>query len=100
MSSRLELHAILENILGCNHVYFQPPSSLRYPCIIYERSNYDIRHADNQKYKKMVHYNVTLISNVADNEAIIDRILELDYCRYERRYVADNMYHDVFDLYF
>lgn len=100
MGSRLELQTILEGLLGSKNVYFQRPSFLRYPCIIYERNNYDVAHADDLIYKKMVRYTVTLIGSLADNEAKIDSLLELQYCHYDRRFVSDNLYHDVFTLYF
>jgi hypothetical protein len=100
MGSRLELQSILEGIIENDHVYYQPPSFLCYPCILYERNNYDVAHADDIIYKKMVRYTITVIGYFADNEKIVDKLLELQYCHYDRRFISDNLYHDVFTLYF
>ena len=100
MASRLELQTVLETILGSKNVYYQSPSFLAYPCIVYARNTYDVWHADDKKYHKRMNYTVTLISKTADNEELINKILELDYCRYDRRFINDNLYHDTFNLYF
>lgn len=99
--SREELHEILVDILGSRNVYFQPPESkkLTYPCIVYERSAIYTYKADNKKYLKNKQYNVTIITEDPDSETI-DKMMELDYCRFNRHFVSDNMNHDVFVVYY
>lgn len=101
MDRRLNLQKLLENILGSRNVYFQPPSNtmIKYPCIIYSRSNINQKHADNLSYNNRVQYFLQLISNSPENE-LINRILEIPYCSYDRFYVADGLNHDSFSLYF
>lgn len=98
---RTELQALLEETLGSRNVYFQPPESLklRYPCIVYERSDIRTDRANNRTYQKHKCYTVTVIDRDPDSE-IPDRLLELDYCGFDRHFVSDNLNHDVFRLYF
>lgn len=101
MDRRLNLQQILVNILGSNNVYFQPPEtiSLTYPCIIYERDDINQKFADNRTYFDMVRYSITLITRSPDSD-IVNDILALPYCSYDRYYAADSLSHDVFTLYF
>lgn len=101
MGTRLELHEILCEKLGSRHVYFQPPESIRmtYPAIVYELDRIYIDHANDRNYLKQHRYAVKYISRDPDN-TIIDDILDLPYCSFDRRFIVDNLYHDCFNLYF
>ncbi len=98
---RLELHQKLVDLLGSNAVYFQPPESFKmtYPCIVYERSRMNSRKANNHTYLKYNQYTVTVIDEDPDTE-IPDKLFELPHCSHDRRFVSDDLYHDVFTLYF
>lgn len=100
MKSRLELHEVLTSIV--DHVYFQPPESVRmvYPCIVYSLSRLDTRYADNKLYKSMKSYEITFITRDPDNDYINQMMDKFEYCRFDRRFINDNLYHDVFTLYF
>ena len=100
--NRTDLSPIFKQILGSNNVFFQAPptNQLKYPCILYFRDQRNVDHADNLKYRDHAHYTVTLIGRDPDNDSIVDALLELQYCSFDRRYVTDNLYHDVFDLYY
>lgn len=100
MGSRLDLQELLEEKLGNNRVYFQPPSSLVYPCIIYEKKDYDVLNADDRKYFMKARYTITLIGKSADNDTVCKKLLDIPYCSFDRRFISDNLYHDVFNLYF
>ena len=101
MASRLELQTKLEELLGNRHVYYQPPSTVKmeYPAIVYSLNNIDIRKADNANYMSTKQYTVTVMDRMPDN-SVIDKLLELPYCSYDRHYIADNLHHDVLTLYF
>ena len=102
MASRLEFHEKLSNILGdTNRVYFQPPTNIRmiYPCIRYTRDEFDTIRADNLTYKRVVRYQVMVIDPDPDSE-ILEKLLDLPYSSHSRYYVADNLNHDVFTIYF
>lgn len=101
MASRLELQAKLEELLGSKNVYYQPPESLKmnYPAIVYSKSRIDTRKANNSTYSRNTRYDITVIDKLPDNP-VIDKLMELPYCSYDRLYKADNLNHDVLTLYF
>ena len=101
MATRLQLHEVLCDILGTRQVYFQPPESVRmkYPSIVYSLERVDKRKADDTGYLKTRRYQVQYISRDPDNE-VIDRLLDLPYSSFDRRFVVDNLYHDCVALYF
>lgn len=102
MASRLELHEELVSELGTSYVYFQPPESvkLHYPCIIYAKNNVRTKFANDKIYVSMNEYSVTVVDRDPDSE-IADRLLRrFSFCRFDRRYVSDNLYHDVLTLHY
>lgn len=101
MNNRLELHNILESIVGPN-IYYQPPESvkLKYPCVIYKRTAIDLDHADDHNYTKKNRYTITIITKSPDfifGETLLDSI---PYCTFDRNYVVDNLQHDVYSVYY
>lgn len=101
MKRRLELQILLEEILGSRNVYFSPPESvkLKYPCIIYDKEDEIIRHADDIPYKRDDIYEVTVIDRNPDSD-IPDKIAELPSCRFVRSFTSDNLSHHVYRLAF
>lgn len=101
MASRIELQALLENILGGRNVYYQPPASIqmKYPAIVYSRHKIENTHADNIVYRQTRSYEIIVIDKDPDSP-IIDRISQLPLCSFNRHYVADNLNHDVFLLFY
>jgi hypothetical protein len=101
MAPRLEFQNVLEKVLGSKHVYFQPPPNIQmvYPCIVYQREADRVNHAANAKYMRMKRYSVTVIDPNPDS-IIPDKVAALPLSTYNRFYVADNLNHDVFSIYF
>lgn len=101
MGDRLALQTLLEDILGSGYVYFQPPPSINlvYPCIIYSRTDFNIRFANNNVYSLKKEYTITVIDTDPDS-AIPDQIALLPTCIFDRHYAADNLNHDVFRIYY
>ena len=101
MAQRLSLQSLLEEILGSRNVYFQPPENIRvdYPCIVYSLSDIDSKHADNLLYHYQKKYTLTLASRDPDTD-LVDKLLTLPMCSYDRSFVSDNLNHYVFDIYF
>ena len=101
MATRLELQSKLEELLGFKHVYYQPPETIKmeYPAIKYSKSNVNTRSANDKIYSKINRYEVIVIDKKPDNP-VVDKILELPYCSYDRHYKADNLNHDVLILYY
>ena len=98
---RTDLHRILQDLSDEVHVYFQPPSSKRmqYPCIVYERSKIDGTPANNQVYKTDIQYTLTAIYYDPDDYLPI-AISKIPGTRHSGHFVSDNLYHDVFSIYF
>lgn len=101
MDRRLELHELLCETLGSRNVYYQPPATVRmkYPAIVYSRNDINNVFADDIVYRQSHYYMVTVIGYDPDSE-IIDKVSKLRSCRYSRHYVADNLNHDVFIIYY
>lgn len=101
MASRLELQAKLEELLGSKNVYYQPPESLKmeYPAIRYSKNRIDKKSADDKTYLISISYEIIVIDRRPDN-TVIDKLLQLPMCSYDRNYKSDNLYHDVFTLYY
>lgn len=117
MNRRLQLHDMLLGIMSeaylresqsdkdvrdfSGNVYFQPPSSvlMSYPAIVYQRSRIDTRFADDGPYVHHERFGVTVID--ADPDSIIPMLIAgLPKCRFERSFISDNLYHNVFELYY
>lgn len=101
MGQRLQLQTLLEEIKGDDQVYFQPPENVQmvYPCIVYSRDNADTKFAGNNPYKHTKRYQVIVIDRNPDSD-IPDKIAALPMCTFSRFFVADNLNHDVYILYF
>ncbi len=100
MKNRIELDNKFREILNSTNVYFQPPESVKmqYPCIRYRVNDYGTGYADNLPYKIEKSFMGTIITKNADSD-IIEKILKLPKCRFDRFYTADNLYHWVFIIY-
>lgn len=101
MGSRSDLQTFLEELLGSDKVYFQPPESTKigYPCIIYARDAMPVKFANNNPYHHVVGYKITVIDKDPDSD-IPDKIAMLPTCMFDRHYTSGNLNHDVFTLYY
>ena len=101
MPSRLELQAVLEDLLGSENVYFQPPASVKmsYPAIVYGLEDIENTFANDGVYSSKRKYSVTVIDKDPDSE-LVGKVAALPTCRYNRHFESDNLNHDVFILYF
>lgn len=93
-SDLVELH---EN----DNVYYQPPESLKmqYSAIRFSRKNIDVKYANNTAHIMRNCYEVIVIDKKPNNP-VIEKLLAMPYCSYDRHYVADNLHHDVLTLYY
>ena len=101
MDSRPNLQAKLEEILGNKNVYFQPPESLKlnFLAIVYKRSNIRNNFAGDSVYTQSYFYEITVIDKRPDSK--ISRSLSLlPKIKFDRSFTSDNLYHDVFTIYY
>jgi hypothetical protein len=99
MGQRLDLQTLLETLAP--NVYFQPPDNvqIQYPCIVYQRYRALADFADNNVYNRVVSYQVTVIDSDPDS-LIPAKVGALPLCTTNRNFVAGNLNHDVYTLYF
>ena len=102
MGRRQELNRKLIDVLGSNHVYYNPPETtkMKYPCIVYNPDNKNIINADNKRYRSLDQYQLTVIDRNPDSE-IADHILNnFQYCSMQRWFVYDELNHWVLRLFY
>lgn len=101
MKNRADLQTLLENLLESRNVYYQPPSTLmmKYPAIVYGRSDIKNNFANDSVYKQTCAYEITVIDKNPDSE-ITKKVSMLPMCRFNRNFKSDNLNHDVFTLYY
>lgn len=100
-TNRLKLQDMLEELVGSRNVYYQPPSSLKmkYPAIVYDIKRIDDKHANNSTYNRSFCYEITVI-DYGDDDEIVDKVLNLPMCSFQRHFTSDNLNHNVFELYY
>lgn len=101
MRTRIDLQNFLEKMMGNDHVYYQPPATvkMKYPAIKYERSTFVNQYANNITYKQKIAYTLTILDKKPDNP-VIAKLSKLPLCRFDRHYTSDGLNHDVFTIFF
>lgn len=101
MADRLDLQSLLEELLNSRSVYYKPPEStkMEYPAIRYSKKKITTVRANDSNYLIRDCYELIVISRNPDHP-VIKKLLALPYCSYDRQYIADNLYHDVFTIYY
>lgn len=104
MDKRLELDALLRKVMrdvsGVENVYFQPPENLllKYPAIVYSRSDIRNRPADDMVYSQFTFYDLTVIVKNPDS-LLVYAVASLPRCKFGRHYKSDNLNHDTFTIF-
>jgi len=70
-----------------------------YPAIVYQRDLANTQYANNKPYRHTKRYSVTLISRSPLSE-VYEKLAALPMSSYERFFTANNLNHDVFNIYF
>lgn len=99
MGSRLQLQALLEEIAP--HVYYQPPTviQMEYPCIAYQRDQAFVQFGNNIPYRFTQRYQLTCIDQDPD-VPISEKVKLLPMTVFLRHFSADNLNHDLYNIYF
>lgn len=72
---------------------------MSYPAIVYHRNDASSLYADNKLYRFTKRYMVTIIDRNPDS-GLPEKVAELPLSRFVRYFAADNLNHDVYDVYF
>ena len=102
MASRPNLHEELCEILGTRNVYFQSPEDvkMKYDAIRYELAGKDLKRANDKIYLNTNKYNGVVITTNPDT-TIPDMLLShFEMCSFGNPYIADNLNHYPFTLYY
>ena len=102
MDRRPDLQKTLKGLFDRNpHVYHNPPPNFRmeYPCIVYKLNGMPMKHADNIRYIDHREYQLTVIDQDPDSE-LREKVAQLNWCRFTRSFVSDNLHHFVFSLHY
>jgi hypothetical protein len=89
----------LEEILGSDNVYYNPPESqkMNFPAIVYNLSDIRQVHADNRKYVDFTSYKITIVSKKVDHPAIRG-VLDLPMTKFSTNFTKNGYYHTVIFL--
>ena len=98
---RVKLHRIMQDLIGNNNVYFQPPESvkLKYPCIIYNLAKVSVVHADDKVYLMNPKYVIRYITLDADDNTRLALVRGLGVPIIQT-YAKDGLYHYIYELYY
>lgn len=102
MATRLQFRDRLQEVLGLDHLYFAPPSGFKmeYDCCVYKIARRPVKHADNIRYLKHIAYECMLIFRDPDSD-LPEKLMDgFPLCEWNRRYMADNLTHEVFIVYY
>lgn len=102
MASRLELHEEFCKILGTRNVYFRSPSSekMKYEAIRYDLSGKDLKRANDRIYQNMNCYEGVVITRDPDSTTPDIILNHFQMCSFGKPYMADNLNHFPFTLYY
>lgn len=102
MANRLSLQQNLEALIGNNHVYYQPPETLKitYPCIVYKRQVGKTDYADDRTYNHTRSYEINYITRNPDDPLIDTILFSFSSIRLANRYCTGGLYHNVYVIYY
>ena len=97
---RYTLQTALETF--CPNVYFQPPSNitLKYPCIVYNKTGKDKKFSNNGLYLTKQEYQLMLIERNPDSTVADDIEAFFPFCGIQQYYTADNLNHTTLNLFY
>jgi hypothetical protein len=104
MGRRQDFHAILVSLFdpgvkACVKYQPGPSVTLTYPCMVYKLNDMPSIWANNLPYHWEHRYELQVIDRDPDSK-LREKVIALPMCRFARSFVADNLHHYVFDIYY
>lgn len=97
-----ELRKVQEDTLGYQHTYFEPTEQVRmqYDAVVYNRTDMNVRRADDKSYMVRNAYQVMVISR--DPETKVPEAIQWHFarCTPGKSFVRDNLYHFPFTIFY
>lgn len=102
MAKREDLHEEFCTILGSRNVYYQPPESVKmqYDAIRYKLGGKDLKRANNKVYRSTNQYDGVVITRNPDTSIPDEILAHFEMCSFGRPYIADNLHHYPFTIYY
>lgn len=99
--SQSELQAILSGFDGVTEAYFQKPGNLKLepPYIVYEIDDEYVARADDRVHAVWRRYTVTVVVRDQDSP-VPGMVRDLPHASFNRMFIAGQLYHFVYNLYF
>lgn len=96
-----ELQTLLSDLPGVTAAYFQKPGNLTLvpPYIVYEIDDEYVLRADDAVYGYYGRYTVTIVVRDQDSP-IPGMVRDLPFASFDRMFIAGQLYHFVYKLYF
>lgn len=100
--TRTEFRDKLREYIGSNNTYYRPPETIKmsYPCAVYDMTSPHLMRANNYIYGFKNCYNVTFIAKDPEWIDIEDVLKHFQYSSFDRSFIADQLSHWVFRIYF
>lgn len=91
-----------ELLTFCPNVYFQPPVNLdiHYPCIVYRKSGKDKLFGNNETYRSIQEYTITVIDEDPESTIADSLDKEFEYCSINQYFVVDGLNHTTLTIYY
>lgn len=98
MKTRDEIQELLEDVLNSDRVYFQAPpnTGMKYPCIVYQFSRFNIDRADNMPYLVTGRWEIHHMYKNPKNDLKERFVFSVPFCNFDRRIVVDGVYNDYY----
>ena len=102
MATRIQFRDRLQEVLGVDHLYFQPPSGFKmeYDCCVYKVAHRPAKHADNIRYLNLTQYECTLIFRDPDSDLPQKLMAGFQYVEHNRSFAVDHLNHEIFLVYY
>ena len=99
--TREEVQTMLEGILDSKNVYFQEPpnTGMKYPCIVYNFSNFHRENADNKPYIMIPRWEIHHMYKSIKNDLKGTLLFAAPYVSFDRRIKHDGVYNDYYTIY-
>lgn len=103
MKNMTKVGDILSNVIGDpERVHFQPSESvkLKFPCLIFKFDGYKDFFANDGRHMLREKYSVTHVYQNPEADLQEEILSSFLFASFDRPYIADNLYHDVYTIYY
>lgn len=103
MKHKNDVGDILSNVIGDEDlVHFQPSESIKltFPCILFKFEGFKDFFANDGRHMLREKYSVTHVYQNPEADLKEEILSAFLFASFDRQYIADNLYHDVYTIYY